>query len=292
MKITSTTQLTAAQLTAALALQQRVHAHDHTFKNIYMSNQLNAQPTMATFFMATIDHQLVGFLMNYADEGPDEAAEFSVIVDPAWRQRGIATALVAAARAELARFGYGKYDFVSERAFLTAHPDFLTQAHLVTEAETDFQMSCPAGTNADYVLPAGMVLREMAAADLPALTALQVAAFNESNTEGTRHYLEATLTDPSLRQYVLVDAAGTIVATSAVDLGPVYDLFSLAVLVARQGQGNGTKLIQAIMADLARRDPRPLQLAVAQDNAVARHVYGKAGFKVETELVYLTPAQQ
>jgi GNAT superfamily N-acetyltransferase len=117
MRIEMTTALTAQQKREEAALLAKVHAHDHTFKDIYLSNQLNTEKGMGTFFLAYRDAQLVGFLMNYADGPATEAAELSVIVDPDHRRQGIATALIAAVRAELAKFGYDRYEFVSERTF-------------------------------------------------------------------------------------------------------------------------------------------------------------------------------
>ncbi|WP_127849436.1 GNAT family N-acetyltransferase [Lacticaseibacillus hulanensis] len=287
MQITSTTTLTPEQKTAALQLQDRVHAVDHTYKQIYLSNQLNTEKAMATFFMATVDGRLVGFLMNYADGDASEAAELSVVVDPEYRRQGIATKLIAAVRTELARFNYGRVEFVTERAFLDAQPEFLHRTRLVEEEGTEFQLSCPGDTNADYKLPDGFQLRQMTAGDLPVLVGEKVTGFDDTDTAEARRYLEASLADPNIRQYVLVNTAGTILGTSSVDVADVYYFYGLLVTAAERGRGYSKMLVRAIMADLARGEQKTMRLGVEAGNAVARHVYQQAGFVTETEIVYL-----
>ncbi|WP_125703466.1 GNAT family N-acetyltransferase [Lacticaseibacillus daqingensis] len=287
MQIEMTTVLTDAQKRAVAALSARVHAHDGTFKQIYLSNQLNAVPTMGTFFMTYADAALVGFLMNYADGPADEAAELSVIVDPTYRRQGLATALIAAARAELARFGYRQATFVTERAFLQANPTFLTQTGLTADPDSEFQMSCPRPPATEYVLPAPYDLRLMVAADLPTLVQQQVAAFRDTDVAATTRYLQAGLADPNIRQYVLVDAAGAILGSSAVDTTDQYYFFGLFIVATARGRGYGTMMVRAMIEALRQLQPRPMQLAVASDNPVAHHVYLKVGFREETEVIYL-----
>jgi ribosomal protein S18 acetylase RimI-like enzyme len=292
MRIEMTTALTAQQKREEAALLAKVHAHDHTFKDIYLSNQLNTEKGMGTFFLAYRDAQLVGFLMNYADGPATEAAELSVIVDPDHRRQGIATALIAAVRAELAKFGYTMFEFVSERAFIEANPDFLTRTHLTIEDGTEFQLGCTGTTNIDFVLPDAYTLRLMTATDLPTLVAQQVEAFDDTDAASATRYLQASLDDPNIRQYVLTDAAGTLLGSTAVDMSDKYYFYGLSVAQPMRGRGFGTLMVRAIMADLAHRQPRRMQLAVESDNPVARHVYAKAGFAAETEILYLQPVVQ
>ncbi len=288
--ITATTALTKEQMAAALALERAVHVHDHTFKDIYMYNQFNRNPEMKALFLAYSDGELVGVLQNYADSAPeDDDAELSVIVAPAFRQQGVATALIKAARAEMRQYGYTADYFVTEDIFLQAHPDFLARTGLhVAEAENEYQLSAAAGTHADYQLPESLQLRPMVQADIDALLPSYMEAFDDDETSG-RTYLQSSLDDADDRQFVLTDAAGKQLGYCAIDTSESYYFFGLFVTKAARGRGIGTAMVKAIMAQLASEKPLPLRLAVEASNAVAHHVYLKAGFQQQTVVKYLYP---
>ncbi|WP_125604431.1 GNAT family N-acetyltransferase [Lapidilactobacillus bayanensis] len=287
MQITSTTKLTDAQITTFLALQRRVHEYDDTHKKIYLSNQFNVEPTMAAFFIAEEAGEMLGLLMIYADEGPDEAAELSVIVTPERRREGIGTKLIAAAKSELAQFNYQQVTYVTERVFLAAHPDFETNWQL-TDLTTEFQLSASAGTNKLYQLPNQYQLRLLEEADIAGLVGASVEAF-DSTPEMAARYLRSALTDPAVDQYVLVNKNNDVLASTALDVTDVYYFFGLFVKRAFRHQGIGTALIQGIMAKVTRAKPLPFQLAVEGENDIAHHLYLHAGMVDETEIVYLKP---
>ncbi len=289
MQIIKTTKLTDAQITAFLALQQQVHAYDGTHKKIYLSNQFNVKPTMPAFFIAEEADQMLGLLMIYADEGPDEAAELSVIVAPEMRRRGIGTKLIVAAKAELARFGYQQVTYVTERTFLNDNPDFMANWQVRADEETEFQLAAPAGTNVAYVLPDQYQLRLLKETDIAGLVDAYVEAFDDTTPDMAARYLRSALTDSAIDQYVLVNQADEILASTALDVTAVYYFFGLFVKQNFRHQGVGTALIQGIMGKVSREKPLPFQLAVERDNDVAHHLYLRAGMTDETEIVYLDP---
>lgn len=280
-------------MAAALALERAVHAHDHTFKDMYMYNQFNRNPEMNALFLAYVDGQLAGVLQNYADSAPeDDGGELSVIVAPEFRRQGVATALIKAARAEMVQYGYTTADFVTEEAFLQANPDFLTQTGMhVAEDENEYQLSAPAGTNVDFQLPEQFRLRPMAQRDIEALLPSYVEAFDDDPVSG-RTYLQSSLDDADDRQFVLTDAAGKQLGYCAIDTSDSYYFFGLFVTKEARGKGAGTAMIKAIMAQLAQEKPLPLRLGVEFSNTVARHVYLKAGFTQQTVIEYLYPNKE
>lgn len=291
MNISSTTKLNEKQIATVTALQQKVHDFDGTFKDIYLSNQFNTEQTMATFFMGENNGELVGFLMIYADDGPSAEADLSVIVDPEKRRQGIATELIAAAKVELARFGYHKVEYVTERAFLDAQPEFLKNWQLKEDPDTDFQLSAPAGTNADYELPTKYRLREIVEADIAPLVPEFVEAFGDPEDVAER-YLRAPLTATDTDGYVLTNQQGEILASVSVDLPDYYYFFALFVKKEFRHQGIGTILIRAIMAEVSKTNPLPFALAVESGNDIAHHLYLDAGMHDETEIIYLVTDPQ
>lgn len=63
-----------------------------------------------------------------------------------------------------------------------------------------------------------------------------------------------------------------------------YYLYGVTVDTAFQGQGFGTKLLAAVLADLALRSPLPVRLQVSGDNDAALALYKKTGFRITETL--------
>jgi ribosomal-protein-alanine N-acetyltransferase len=118
-------------------------------------------------------------------------------------------------------------------------------------------------------------LRDMTRADLPAVLALEEELFapdtwtaamyrDELSRRDTRHYLVAE--DESVVGY------GGLIA---------YDdeahIATLGVARARQGEGIGALLLDALLAEADRRSPVVL-LEVRADNEVAQGLYRRRGF--------------
>lgn len=134
-------------------------------------------------------------------------------------------------------------------------------------------------------------VRRAGPADLPSLTPL-MERFNEE--EGIRWRpdamlpaFERLLADPSLGVALLArDDAGTplgyALATFGFDIewaGPDAFLTELFVAPSGRGRGVGRTLLDAIVAALAARDVRAVHLVVRHENAPARTLYSRSGFR-------------
>lgn len=85
-----TNQLTDKERKEAKVLIASCQANDHTFREPYLSNMLNFDPTMPAFFLYYQEGELLGLLSVYAD---NEDVEVAILVAPDYRRKGIARSL-------------------------------------------------------------------------------------------------------------------------------------------------------------------------------------------------------
>ena len=283
----STTTLTPEQKTAAEQLIATVQQFDHTYRSPYLSNQFNVFPEMKSFFLAYDHEKLVGIVTLYADEPVDGTVDVTANVLPTYRRRKIATTLWQEALNELHQFGYHDYEFTTERTFLKANPDFLMHSQLVEADENEFQLRHPIESVILTHQPARAphLLKE---SDVPELVTQFVAAFPRNEEAGATQYLQQSLTDPMTDGYVFTDA-DQIVGACLVDKSDGYYFFSLFIKPSKQNQGLGTYFVKLLSQHLIETAPQQLVIGVEADNLPALHVYQKAGFEIETEVLYLVP---
>lgn len=123
------------------------------------------------------------------------------------------------------------------------------------------------------------MLRQMTAADLPAVMAIERATFpldawSEGMLRGeladqprTRHYVVALLEEE------IVGYAGLAAAADQADVQ------TIAVLEAHQGKGIGSAMLTELLAEAVRRGAIEVFLEVRADNPRARSVYERFGFE-------------
>jgi ribosomal-protein-alanine N-acetyltransferase len=124
-----------------------------------------------------------------------------------------------------------------------------------------------------------VTLREMTAADLPAVLDLEHALFgDEAWTEGM---LASELAGVASGRYYLVADDGGELAGYAGLLTPgggQADVLTLAVAEQRWGQGLGAALLDALLAEAGRRGCSEVFLEVRVDNVRAQRLYQRRGF--------------
>jgi len=116
----------------------------------------------------------------------------------------------------------------------------------------------------------------MTAADLDAVAELELALFGEE--AWTRRMLADELAAPG-RQY-LVAADGNRVTGYAglLCVGACADVLTLAVAADSWGQGIGSALLEALLAEAANRGCTEVFLEVRTDNARAQRLYRRYEF--------------
>ena len=109
-----TNQLTDKERKEAKALIASCQANDHTFREPYLSNMLNFDSTMPTFFLYYQEEELLGLLTVYAD---NEDVEVAILVVPEYRRKGIARSLFDKFQKETASYPIQSVTFIQNVFF-------------------------------------------------------------------------------------------------------------------------------------------------------------------------------
>jgi [ribosomal protein S18]-alanine N-acetyltransferase len=123
-----------------------------------------------------------------------------------------------------------------------------------------------------------MTLRPMTSADLSAVLRLEQELFGEE--AWSRAMLRGELAQqPASRHYLVADDDGAITGYAGLlAAGSQGDVLTLAVAAGRWGQGTGSALLEALLAEAARRGCTEIFLEVRADNARAQQLYRRYGF--------------
>ncbi len=121
-------------------------------------------------------------------------------------------------------------------------------------------------------------LRTMTPADLDAVLVLECSLFGEE--AWSRQMLEGELAEqPRSRYYLVADDGGVITGYAGLLVAASQaDVLTLAVAADRWGQGTGSALLDALLAEAARRGCAEVFLEVRTDNSRAQDLYRRYGF--------------
>lgn len=280
-----TNQLTDKERKEAKALIASCQANDHTFREPYLSNMLNFDPTMPTFFLYYQEGELLGLLTVYAD---NEDVELSILVHPNHRRQGIARALFKSFEEETSSYSIQSVTFQTEHVFLERHPDFISHWGLVEDAGTETWLRRGRQT---YALDSHSDVKVLLAVPsyLEEIAQLHHQAFSdaEETLEVSLRYIAEALKDSNSLLYILLKE-GQVIGLCTVDLsGNSNYLYGLAVAEDYRGQGYGSYLAKSVVNQLIAHNDKSFQIAVEDDNVGAKHLYEKIGFVKQTQVVYL-----
>ena len=122
-------------------------------------------------------------------------------------------------------------------------------------------------------------LRPMTTADLDVILALELEAFGDE--AWSRPMLEGELEQqPASRHYLVAqDPDGTVIGYAGLlAAGSQADVVTIAVSRDRQRRGTGLALLNALLAEAARRGCTEVFLEVRVDNDTAQRLYRARGF--------------
>jgi [ribosomal protein S18]-alanine N-acetyltransferase len=122
------------------------------------------------------------------------------------------------------------------------------------------------------------MLRTMTPEDLDAVLVLERSLFGEE--AWSRQMLEGELAEqPRSRCYLVADDDGVITGYAGLLVAANQaDVVTLAVAADRWGQGAGSALLEALLAEAVRRRCTEVFLEVRTDNTRAQRLYRRYGF--------------
>ena len=284
--IIATNTLNAQQLTAAKDLIKTVQIHDGTYRSPYLSSMLNFDPEMPAFFLAYQGEELVGLLTVYAD---DEDVELAVLVHPDYRRQGLARKLYASYQTETAKYPIASVTFQTERAFLDKHPNLATAWDLVEDTDTETWLG---RERVPYQLSQQTELVVSLAKPYHAddIARFQTKVFDSDHEVALRYAREAIADADSL--LYLLEHNGVVIGSCTVDISTDANyLYGLAIVPDQQRKGYGTYLVKSVINNLISKNDKPFQIAVEDDNHIAKRLYENIGFTKQTQVVYLAPRE-
>ncbi|MFK8242560.1 MULTISPECIES: GNAT family N-acetyltransferase [unclassified Facklamia] len=287
MQIIQYEQLTLEQQQMMRVLERVVQSHDQTKRQIYLSNQYNANLSMPYAFLAAEDGQLIGFAVIYAED--DEVAEISLLVHPNYRQRGVATQLIQSVKVVCSQYQLTKIIFNTEKRFMQNNSEWAKKYYIDAGSVNEYLMewqrqdmySAEQGSRVDVSVAT--------LTDCDSIAKGLAQAF-ESTEEIERRYALESIRDADTIQYVVKDLQQQIVGVCSVDcrIENLYYLFALCIFPKFQRKGYGREAVKQIIALLQEQDSKAkIKLAVEVDNEAAIHLYQQCGFKRIAELVAL-----
>ncbi len=124
------------------------------------------------------------------------------------------------------------------------------------------------------------ILREMAKADVRAVTEMDNELFSEQAAWSRPQYEDALGSPAADRHFLVAEEGGRVVGAAALIIADGRArVETLGVTGRQQGRGIGSALLAALLAEAGRRGHREVFLTVRADNPRARRLYQAHGFE-------------
>jgi ribosomal protein S18 acetylase RimI-like enzyme len=236
-------------------------------------------------FLAEADGEVIGYAAITA--GVD--AEACAMVHPAWRRRGVATALLSDVRAAADRLGRESFLVICEDAGPVALAWMRRLGAIAAAAEWRMTLRLSAGAGSTGAHRAGfrsetpLELRHPENADRAALISLLEDGFSESAAQVSDRLAAAT----DGESLVAVDGGvvvGTLRLTTTSRRSMIY---GFVIDKERRGRGLGSRMLDAALARLSAAGVIEVGLEVDPDNAPAVRLYQAFGFEMVTTYRYM-----
>jgi len=125
---------------------------------------------------------------------------------------------------------------------------------------------------------AGVSLREMTEADIPAVETLERRLFPVDAWPLQMFFDE--LAQPETRRYLVAEADGIIVGYAGLMcIEPIADVQTIAVVPEFEGKGIGSAVLTELIDEARRRRAADVLLEVRADNPRAQQLYLRFGFE-------------
>lgn len=269
--------LTGRALDAVADLERRVVAADGGRLKLewgVLRSRTGSEPSDLLWWEGD---RLAGFAGLYGFGPPD--VEIAGMVDPQYRRRGIASALLDAALPLCRSGGYRRALLVTPRNDAGGREFAARRGAPLEHSEYALVQQTPPPPAPD---DPSVSLRTAVDTDIPILRRLFTAGFGDAPQD----LEERTLREAD--RTVMIEQDGTVVGTLRAQLdGSVGGIYGFTVDPDRQGRGIGREALRRTCARFWADGATAVRLEVAVDNPRALHLYTSLGFApVSTEDYY------
>ena len=126
-------------------------------------------------------------------------------------------------------------------------------------------------------LPGGVTLREMTAADIPAVHELERRLF-PVDAWPLQMFVDE-LAQAETRRYVVAERPGIVGYAGLMCIQPIADVQTIAVMPEQEGKGIGSALLTELIRESRLRRAEDVLLEVRADNPRAQQLYRRYGFE-------------
>lgn len=267
--------LSPSDLAAIRALETRCNQTDGLNLKLNWDVMHARTPEVISDFFAYAGDELVGYV---ALDGDGEELELTGMVNPQHRRRGIARALVAAAREECRRRGTERLLLVCERASGSGRAFVAALGAQFSFAEYHMELDTTTGQPSRA---RELQLRRAERSDIPLVAEMQSRCWGNVGPvpEGQVQQMARRFDEPGsryYRAYVHGDVVG--------QLGVLFEecqvyIRGVGILPEQRRRGYGRQMLAAIVALLTAEGQTHFSLDVAIENERALDLYRSCGFR-------------
>ena len=267
------------------SLESACTAADSFVCPVFCDPSLNFTRSVPAFFFATVGNRAVGVLSLFLPG--DGSAEISALVHPAYRRKGVFTALLTEAGKTIKQLRCAKILIVSYPGCPAC--DEVLKNLRAKYHSSEFKMYLPkaAGVNCpktSALCGSGTpLLRPITHADFPVVSPL-LADFFDTDEESAGIWVETILAQhkEAFFKYMLGE---TCIGTAGfIDEGGCCSIFGIGIAREYRGKGYGKQLMCDLLALMPGESSVVLQ--VSDKNAAALSLYQKLGFSITATTRY------
>lgn len=272
MNIERCTALTEEQEAEIRLLHAACCAPEALQSEVFLSNELNFDRTIPSFFLGRTDGILTSFLTLFLPTRTE--GEVTAFTMPAFRRSGQFRRLCAEAADVLKAHGVPSLLFAVE-GNAAAGQAALSRIGCTEYQHTEYRMTLDCLPTASTCTDVAVIPVHDEHADR--YRALVSAVF-ERERDNCDTYADATLQNPLREGFMLeADGAGIGVCQMNYEDGVAF-LYGLELLPAYRGKGYGEAFVRGVLQAVP-RDRLPVILDVDSENQAALSLYRKLGFR-------------
>ncbi len=274
-------QLSSEQIKQYRELEQTCRQHDRLERTAFLSNELNFNTQIDSFYLLYEGNTLVGVLSMFLPT--KDASEISAYTLPEYRHRGCFHLLLQTAEEELKKYGINQILFVQEPQSKDAQA--VLNHYQAKYAYTEYLMTYDRTVYQEKESRIRLFPAEQANAT--EMASIDSVLFEEDYDESLS-MTEKSIASPHIEQYcAFLDDTLVGICNANLENGDI-SIYGVGIKPEFQGKGYGRELLNLLLGRLLRHKDRNITLEVSSRNEIAYRLYITSGFRAVTQYDYYT----